>query len=174
MTARSIIVLSMAAAALTACQRPAAPVSAETPHVLAATDVAAGRYLVMTGGCNDCHTPNYARTGGKVPETEWLKGQAVGYHGAWGTSYPNNLRRTVAGMTEDAFVEMLSTREGLPPMPWPSVRAMAEADKRALYRYIKSLPLEGDPAPMALPPGQTPATPYEDMTMRVPGAPAQG
>ncbi|RZJ40089.1 MAG: cytochrome C, partial [Brevundimonas sp.] len=152
MTAKSNIVLGMVAAALAACQQPAPPVSTESPHVAAATDFAAGRYLVMTGGCNDCHTPNYARTGGKVPETEWLKGQAVGYHGPWGTSYPNNLRRTVAGITEDAWVEMLSTREGLPPMPWPSVRAMAEADKRALYRYIKSLPIEGDPAPTALPP----------------------
>jgi mono/diheme cytochrome c family protein len=145
-------------------------------HVAAATAIEAGRYLVMTSGCNDCHTPGYAQSGGAVPEAAWLKGSDLGFMGPWGTTYPHNLRRTVASMTEDAWVEMLSTRQESAPMPWPSVRAMAEADKRAVYRYIKSLPLEGDPAPSALPPGQTPITPYENMmpVMPVmPGTPAR-
>ena len=34
------------------------------------------------------------------------------------------------------------TREGRPIMPWASVRAMDDADKRAIYRYIRSLPGE--------------------------------
>lgn len=147
------------------CRQPEVKVSAatDTPHVTAAGDIEAGRYLVLVGGCNDCHTPGYAVGGGKVPETEWLKCSGRGFYGPWGTSYPHNLRRTVSLMTEDDWVEMLDTREGLPPMPWPSVRAMADADKRALYRYIKSLPLEGEAAPTALPPGQVPTTGYEDM-----------
>ena len=33
--------------------------------------------IAMIGGCNDCHTPNYAPSGGKVPEAEWLKGDGV-------------------------------------------------------------------------------------------------
>jgi hypothetical protein len=31
-----------------------------TPIVLATSDIEAGRYLVLVGGCNDCHTPQYA------------------------------------------------------------------------------------------------------------------
>jgi len=154
------------AALLTGCQ-PVASTNSEKadmtdgPHVVAATDIAAGRYLVLVGGCNDCHTPAYARTGGaEPPESEWLKGSTEGHTGPWGTSYGKNLRLTVAGMTEDKWVETLATGSGLPPMPWPSVKAMSETDKRAVYRYIKSLPGDaGVPSPAPLPPGVTPPGP---------------
>jgi len=46
-----------------------------------------GKYLVVVGGCNDCHTPNYPETAGKVPEADWLAGSAVGFQGPWGTTY---------------------------------------------------------------------------------------
>ncbi|AQR62414.1 hypothetical protein BZG35_12750 [Brevundimonas sp. LM2] len=154
---------------LTACQ-PAATSSAQAqadtdPHVVAATDIAAGRYIVLVGGCNDCHTPAYAQTGGaQPPESEWLKGSIEGFTGPWGTSYAKNLRLTVAGMTEDQWVETLATGTGLPPMPWPSVKAMSDADKRAVYRYIKSLPGDaGEVAPAALPPGVAPSGPSVKM-----------
>jgi len=155
---------------LTACQpaKPAAPPAVATPHVVAATDIAAGRYLIMASGCNDCHTPGYAPSGGKVPEAQWLMGNPVGFKGPWGVTYPHNLRITVANMPEDAWVEMLNTREGAPPMPWPSVRNMSDADKRAVYRYIRSLGPGGQPAPTAVPPGGTPTMPYEDMSIVAP------
>lgn len=38
-----------------------------TPSVLAASDIEAGRYLVLVGGSNDCHTPQYAMTTGARP-----------------------------------------------------------------------------------------------------------
>lgn len=147
---------------------------AQSPQVVADSAVDAGRYLVRVGGCNDCHTPGYIESGGKTPEEEWLKGGRTGYYGPWGTTYAHNLRLTTANMTEDAWVEMLGSRDALPIMPWPSVNAMHEADKRAIYRYIRSL--TGDPgalAPSALPPGQTPETPYEDLRTITPGAAAQ-
>ena len=155
---------------LTACQpaKPAAPPAVTTPHVVAATDIAAGRYLIMASGCNDCHTPGYAPSGGKVPEAQWLMGNPVGFKGPWGVTYPHNLRITVANMPEDAWVEMLNSREGAPPMPWPSVRNMSDADKRAVYRYIRSLGPGGQPAPTAVPPGGTPTMPYEDMSIVAP------
>jgi len=155
---------------LTACQptKPAAPPAVATPHVVAATDIAAGRYLIMASGCNDCHTPGYAPSGGKVPEAQWLMGNPVGFKGPWGVTYPHNLRITVANMPEDAWVEMLNSREGAPPMPWPSVRNMSDADKRAVYRYIRSLGPGGQPAPTAVPPGGTPTMPYEDMSIVAP------
>ena len=51
-----------------------------------------GRALTVMGGCHDCHTPGYPEAAGKVPQTEWLTGNAVGFQGPWGTSYPVNLR----------------------------------------------------------------------------------
>ena len=150
-------------ALLSGCDKAGVTVStsAGEPHVIAASDIAAGRYVVLVGGCNDCHTPQYAMTGGaQPPESEWLKGSTEGHTGPWGTSYGKNLRLTVAGRSEDEWVELLNTGTSLPPMPWPSVRAMSEADKRAVYRYIKSLPGDpGQPSPAPLPSGATPPAP---------------
>jgi len=135
--------------------------AADGPRVIAASDIEAGRYVVLVGGCNDCHTPQYALTGGaRPPESEWLKGSSEGHTGPWGTTFGKNLRLTVAGHSEDEWVQLLSTGASLPPMPWPSVRAMSEPDKRAVYRYIKSLPGDpGQPSPAPLPPGATPPAP---------------
>lgn len=131
------------------------------PRVVAASDIEAGRYRVATSGCNDCHTPLYARTGGAQPaEAEWLKGSPEPHTGPWGTSYGKNLRLTVAEISEDDWVELLSTGSSLPPMPWPSVRNMSDYDKRVIYRYIQSLPGDrGEPAPPSLPAGAAPAKP---------------
>lgn len=151
-----------AAAFLSGCQQsgtatPAEADIADGPRIVAATDIAAGRYAVMVGGCNDCHTPRYATTGGaQPPEADWLKGSNEPHTGPWGTSYGKNLRLTVAGHSEDEWVRLLATGTSLPPMPWPSVRALSEADKRAIYRYIKSLP--GDPGQPS-PAPSTKATP---------------
>lgn len=133
----------------------------DDPRVVAATDLEVGRYLVVVGGCNDCHTPQYAMTNAaQPPEAEWLKGSTEGHTGPWGTSYGKNLRLTTASMTEDQWVTLLETGSSLPPMPWPSVRGMSDADKRAVYRYIRSLPGDaGVPSPDPLPPGVAPPTP---------------
>ncbi len=152
-------------ALLTACQvattTATKPDTAEGPRVIAASEIEAGRYLVRIGGCNDCHTPQYAMTGGaQPPEAEWLKGSSEPHTGPWGTSYGKNLRLTVAGLSEDQWVHLLETGTSLPPMPWPSVRAMAEADKRAIYRYIKSVPGDaGQPAPAPIPAAGAPVPP---------------
>ncbi|RYF93470.1 MAG: cytochrome C [Caulobacteraceae bacterium] len=160
-----------AALGLSACG--AAPTPAAKPPAVAEVTgpdtVSVGRYIVVTGGCNDCHTPGYAPSGGKVPETQWLTGNPVGYRGPWGTSYASNLRLTVAGMPKEAFVTMLETRGGLPPMPWPSVHGLSAANKAALYDYIKSLGPGGEQAPANVPPGQEPKTPYENMIPVAPG-----
>jgi mono/diheme cytochrome c family protein len=135
------------------------PEAAE-PHVAAENSVAAGRYLVIVGGCNDCHTVGWGETNGNVPESDWLLGLPVGFRGPWGTSYPRNLRLTVASMDEDAFVARLRAGAGLPPMPWMNVSRMAEDDLRAIYRYIASLGPAGETMPMPVAPGVEPATPF--------------
>jgi mono/diheme cytochrome c family protein len=112
-----------------------------------------GRYLVKIAGCNDCHTPGYAQSGGEVPEAQWLTGDALGWSGPWGTTYPANLRLVVAGMSEDEWLRRARTAKYRPPMPWFNLRDMSESDLRAAYRYIRSLGPAGEPAPAYVPPG---------------------
>jgi mono/diheme cytochrome c family protein len=119
-----------------------------------------GRYVVIIGGCNDCHTAGYAPSGGKVPEKEWLMGDALGWNGPWGTTYPSNLRIYMQGLTENQWVKKAKALSTRPPMPWFNVQAMSTADLRAVYRYIRSLGPVGKPAPAYVPPDQTPPQPY--------------
>ena len=116
--------------------------------------VARGRYVISIAGCNDCHTPGFAMNGGKTSEEAWLTGDALGWQGPWGTTYPPNLRRTFASLDEASWLAMARGRDFLPPMPTPSLRAMSDDDLRAVYRYVRSLGAAGEPAPANLPPGQ--------------------
>jgi mono/diheme cytochrome c family protein len=128
-------------------EAPKASVTADDP-------VQAGKYLIMIGGCNDCHTAGYVAKRGKVPESEWLKGDVVGYQGPWGTTYASNLRLTVDMCIEHDFVGLMRKRDARPPMPWLSLHAMSDQDLRAIYQYIKQLPGEKGPkAPDYAPPG---------------------
>ena len=119
-----------------------------------------GRYLIRIAGCNDCHTANYPQAGGKVPEKEWLTGDALGWRGPWGTTYAINLRLYMQDMTEEQWVKKGRTLMARPPMPWFNVRDMTNRDLRALYRYIRHLGPAGKPAPEYVPPGKTPSGPY--------------
>jgi mono/diheme cytochrome c family protein len=122
-----------------------------------------GRYLVQTSGCNDCHTPGYMQQDGKVPESEWLIGDSMGWQGPWGTTYPSNLRLLAHSMTEQQW--LARARQPMrPPMPSPSLRAMSDADLKAIYHYLRSLGAKGQPAPAYVPPGGKVATPYLDMS----------
>src|SRR5438876_1524878 len=105
-----------------------------------AQQVERGRYVVEIGGCNDCHTAGYAEAGGKAAEADRLKGDTLGYRGPWGTTYPTNLRLSIGKLTEDDWVKYAKSLMTRPPMPWFNVRAMTEADQRALYQYLKSMP----------------------------------
>lgn len=130
----------------------------------AATDtdskmLARGRYLVATSGCNDCHTPGYPQSGGKIPESKWLVGSPVGFQGPWGTTYPANLRLMMNSMSEQQWLQQ--ARKPLrPPMPWFSLREMSDADLRAMYVFIRKLGPAGEPAPKYAGPGQAVNTPY--------------
>jgi mono/diheme cytochrome c family protein len=122
-------------------------------------EIARGRYLVTIGGCNDCHTPGYPEQGGAVPESQWLTGVAVGYQGPWGTTYPANLRLVTGRLSEAQWVEH-ARKERLPPMPWFNLRAMTDADLKAMYAFIRSLGAPGKAAPAYVAPGGKVDTPY--------------
>ena len=134
-----------------------------SPALAASSDdarvIERGKYLTQVGGCNDCHTPDYMQTEGKVPEKLWLTGSAMGFQGPWGTSYPVNLRLYMDKKSEAQW--LVSARQPMrPPMPWFNLREMSDKDLIALYRYVRSLGPAGGPAPVAVAPGQPVATPY--------------
>ncbi len=159
--------------ALSACQQPqaettAAPVAASASATPAASDaelLAQGEYMVRMGGCNDCHTAGYDQAAGDIPKEQWLLGSPLGWHGPWGTTYPANLRLKAAEMDEAAWMKYTGELHTRPPMPDFNLRAMKEGDRRAIYRFIRSLGSGGQPAPAYLPPGQTPEPPYVQFVM---------
>ncbi|HEX7788573.1 MAG TPA: cytochrome C [Methylomirabilota bacterium] len=119
-----------------------------------------GRYLVKIAGCNDCHTPRYAETGGAVPEAEWLTGAAVGWRGPWGTTYPINLRLHMSALSEQQWLVDARAVRSRPPMPWFALRDMSDRDLRAIYRFVRALGARGEPAPPYLPPDRVPPMPF--------------
>lgn len=112
-----------------------------------------GRYLVMIGGCNDCHTPGFTTTAGNVPESQWLTGDRLGWQGEWGTTYAPNLRRRIGAMDLATWKNFARTLKTRPPMPYWAVNAMTDADLEALWAYVHSLGPAGEAAPTALAPG---------------------
>jgi len=162
--------IAPALALLAACAAGVEGPRASTASIQAATPEEAGRYFVLIGGCNDCHTPGWAESNGKLPEAEWAVGSTVGYRGAWGTSYAANLRLAARDMTEQGWVDLFRKGEGLPPMPWQNYRNVPDADLLAIRTFLRSLGPRGVRAPQNLPPGQEPKTPYVDLTPRRPAS----
>src|SRR5262249_42320458 len=80
-----------------------------------------GRYILVTGHGNNCHSANYGALEGNVPEKDWLKGSRAGHRGAWGTTYATNLRTNVGLMTEAQWVTYAKAAKPRPPMPWWAV-----------------------------------------------------
>jgi mono/diheme cytochrome c family protein len=132
-----------------------APSAEENDGVLAL-----GRYMVTIGGCNDCHTAGFLPSEGQVPESQWLLGDRLGWHGPWGTTYATNLRLLVADMTEDQWMIMARNLRARPPMPWWKLHLMKESELKAIYAFLRHLGPSGEPAPTYLPPGQQPPQPY--------------
>jgi mono/diheme cytochrome c family protein len=118
-----------------------------------------GRYLVKIGGCNDCHTPGYIQKNGDVDEKLWLTGDKLGWSGPWGTTYATNLRQFMADKSEQQWVKHARTMTPRPPMPWFNVRAMTDADLKAIHAFTRSLGPAGEPAPAFVAPGTKPAGP---------------
>jgi mono/diheme cytochrome c family protein len=87
------------------------------------------------------------------------------FGGPWGLSYPANLtpdKETGLGSwTEQQFIDTLRTgrhqgrgREILPPMPWRAFRNMTDADLKAIFAYLRTIPAVTNkvPDPVIAPP----------------------
>lgn len=148
------ILLGLAALAIVA-----AP-AANSAERRSSKQIERGRYLLVVGNCNDCHTDGFAPSNGKVPEKNWLLGSPLGLRGPWGTTYATNLRLSLSKMTEDQWVKYAKALKTRPPMPWFNLNQWSDRDLRAFYRYVRQLGAPGKPAPVGLPPEQTPKPPY--------------
>ena len=149
----------LAALIAAACACAGAAVAQEKGAKPSAADVKRGRYLVQIAGCNDCHTPGYAESGGKVDEKVWLTGSPLGWRGPWGATYAANLRLVAQSMTETQWLKRARSQLR-PPMPWFNVREMTDKDVRAIYRYLKSVGPAGTAAPDYVPPDKEPKPPF--------------
>ncbi len=129
-------------------------------HAASKAQLERGNYLVRIGGCNDCHTAGYAPSDGKVPQSQWLMGDSLGWRGPWGTTYPPNLRIYMQSLTEAQWLKAAKALETRPPMPWFSVRQMTDTDLRAIYAFIRTLAPVGKPAPSYVPPDKEPSPPF--------------
>lgn len=85
------------------------------------------------------------------------------FAGPWGITYATNLtpdRNTGIGIwTEEMFVRALregkhmgTSRPILPPMPWEMYKNLTEADMRAIYAYLRTIPSVSNRVPDYQPP----------------------
>jgi hypothetical protein len=137
-----------------------APPAKKPPADAAAKQIARGRHLVKIAGCNDCHTAGYASAAGRVPQEQWLLGDTLGRRGAWGTTYPVNLRLHLARLSEQEWVEAAGKLQTRPPMPWYALREIRKPDLAAIYQFVRHLGPAGTAAPVFVPAGGEPAPPF--------------
>lgn len=113
-----------------------------------------GEHLVAIEGCNDCHTPLKTSAEGRVPYTSRLLS---------GHRFAANLtpdRETGLGdWTEQDFIETMRTgrhlgrgRPLLAPRHWPAASQHTDAELRAIYVYLRSIPAIRNQVPPPSPP----------------------
>jgi hypothetical protein len=87
--------------------------------------------------------------------------------GPWGTSFTANLTPDkatgIGSWTEEMFIKALRTgkhqgegRPILPPMPWPNIAQMTDADLKAVFAYLQTLPPIQNAVPEPIPPAAPP------------------
>lgn len=87
------------------------------------------------------------------------------FAGAWGMSFAANLtpdaETGIGTWTEQQFVDTLRNgrhqgrgRQLLPPMPWPVFGQMTDADLKAMFAYLKTVPAVRNKVPEPVPPAR--------------------
>jgi mono/diheme cytochrome c family protein len=88
------------------------------------------------------------------PQGPWVwsgAGSMTAFAGPWGISYAANLTPDpdtgLGAWDEQRFISAIRTgqhlgigRPILPPMPWPNVAKMTDADLKAVFAYLKTIP----------------------------------
>jgi len=92
---------------------------------------------------------------------------STAWAGPWGVSFAANLppdkASGVGEWSEEAFIQALRTgkhqgqpngRAILPPMPWFNLKDLTEADMKAMWAYLRSVPFIETQVPFPTPPTQ--------------------
>ena len=89
-----------------------------------------------------------------APSGPWIvsiSASTTAFAGPWGISYTRNLtpdpESGLGQWTEQQFIDTIRTgreqgrgRELLPPMPWPAFKNFNDADLKAIFAYLRSIP----------------------------------
>jgi hypothetical protein len=106
------------------------------------------------------------------PVGPWIasaSGTFTAWAGPWGTSYSANLtpdpETGLGKWTEQNFIESMRTgkhmgrgRPILPPMPWPNLAKATDADLKAMFAYLRSIPAIPNQVPEPVAPAEPPAS----------------
>ncbi len=118
----------------------------------------------LSGHPADGTIPSFER---KTPESMgWTltNEHLTAWSGPWGTSFTANLTPDDSGIgtwTEEQFFTAIrkgklkgldSSRDLLPPMPWPNYAQMSDDELKAVFAFLKSLPPVKNVVPAPLPP----------------------
>ena len=96
-----------------------------------------------------------------APSGPWIGSFAAtmtAWAGPWGVSYTANLtphkENGLGGWTEQQFIDAMRMgrhqgrgREILPPMPWTAYKNLNDADLKAMFAYLRSLPPNANKVP---------------------------
>jgi mono/diheme cytochrome c family protein len=179
----SLLILSALATAVVAfaatvpAKKPAAAPAKSTSSASAKeAKIAKGKKLVMTSGCQDCHTPGYLW--GTPDWSRELAGSELGWSGPWGTTYARNLTpdpETGLGYYKEEEIvrafragKRLDGQPMMPPMPWQDYNAFTDDELGAIAAYLLSLRPITHQVPDRLPPGQAPTGSF--LTLPAPSA----
>jgi mono/diheme cytochrome c family protein len=116
---------------------------------IAETPVERGKYLVVVGGCSDCHTPGTFL--GKPDMTRFLGGSDVGFAipglGVFvGRNLTPDKETGIGAWTDEQIVKAMTTgqrpdgRTLAPIMPWQALSQLTSADTQAIVAYLRSIP----------------------------------
>ena len=129
-----------------------------------------------------------------APQGPWVaaaSGTFTAWAGPWGTSFSANLTPDadtgLGKWTVQNFVEALRTgkhqgrgRSILPPMPWQDFAKMTDADLKAVFAYLQTIPAIRNRVPDPIPPqgsqaqGERPSAPAAGTGSSGGGEPPQG
>ena len=112
------------------------------------------------------HPESMKITKGPKLDMPWMAAAAAtftAWSGPWGISFTANLtpdQNTGLGQwTEQMFIDTIrkgkhmgTSRDLLPPMPWPVYRNMTDDDLKAIFAYLRTIPAVSNHVPDPIPP----------------------
>lgn len=128
------------------------------------SSVARGKYLVVLGGCHDCHTPGYFF--GRPDAALYLGGSDVAFEipglGAFiGRNITPDKETGIGTWSAEQIVTALQTghrpdgRVLAPIMPWHALANLTKDDALAIAAFLQSIPPVKREIPGPFAPGET-------------------